>query len=770
MTLLLSLPLCAQREKAELRLRVLDAVGLSIPASAELVSLATQTRIAVHLHPDGTYNFKNVPFASYRLTVTQPGFQSFSELIDLRSEVPASRLVTLGVAPVELAIRVEDRETLLNPQQVGSNYHLGATAIENRTTGSAGRSLLDMISSQPGWLLEANGVLHPRGSEYATQYVVDGFPIQDNRSPAFAPSFDADDVQELQVLTGAYPAEYGKKLGGVIAVTTQRNTTPGLHNSAVIQGGSFSMMSGFFSTQYTARKSTASLSAEGFLTDRYLDPPVERNFTNHASNTGVTGSWERDLSAADRLRASFSRRATRFLVPDELLQQNAGQRQDRTSLESAGQISYQHVFSPDIAGSVRAMVRDISAQLWSNPLSTPIYASQDRGFRESYVNADLAGHHGRHIWKVGTEESFASIHEAFAYKITAYRIGTTRIFDRDTPAQLAITDRRQDREQSAFAQDQVRFGNVTLSAGLRYDHYSLLVTDQAWSPRLAAAWYIPAAKLVVHASYDRIFGTPAIENLLVSASPVTSAINNAGFYLPLRPSHANFVEAGFSKSVWDKVRIDANWFRRAIRNFGDDEVLLNTGVSFPIAFDRATIHGVDVKVEVPQWGRFSGFASYSWMVGLGQLPIAGGLFLDDSAASLLQGNEKFPITQDQRHTAHARLRYNVSSRLWAAVGAYYASGLPTELADGQSQEFLVSQYGQAIVNSVNFEAGRVRPSFALDASVGAQLWRKEAVSIRLQADALNLTDRLNVINFAGLLSGTAIAPPRSFGLRLRAEF
>ena len=42
--------------------------------------------------------------------------------------------------------------------------------------------------------------------------------------------------------------------------------------------------------------------------------------------------------------------------------------------------------------------------------------------------------------------------------------------------------------------------------------------------------------------------------------------------------------------------------------------------------------------------------------------------------------------------------------------------------------------------------------------------------MKFQADVMNLTDRLNVINFAGLFSGTAIAAPRSFGLRLTGEF
>jgi len=75
-----------------------------------------------------------------------------------------------------------------------------------------------------------------------------------------------------------------------------------------------------------------------------------------------------------------------------------------------------------------------------------------------------------------------------------------------------------------------------------------------------------------------------------------------------------------------------------------------------------------------------------------------------------------------------------------------------------------------VVNRVNFSRGRVRPSFSLDASVGADLWVHEKRSVRLQADAINLTDRLNVINFAGLLSGTALGAPRSLAIRLQTEW
>jgi len=74
------------------------------------------------------------------------------------------------------------------------------------------------------------------------------------------------------------------------------------------------------------------------------------------------------------------------------------------------------------------------------------------------------------------------------------------------------------------------------------------------------------------------------------------------------------------------------------------------------------------------------------------------------------------------------------------------------------------------VNRMNFEAGRVRPNFSLNVTAGADLWKHEKSVLRLQGEAENLTNKLNVLNFAGLFSGTGIAPPRSGNVRLQFEF
>jgi hypothetical protein len=98
----------------------------------------------------------------------------------------------------------------------------------------------------------------------------------------------------------------------------------------------------------------------------------------------------------------------------------------------------------------------------------------------------------------------------------------------------------------------------------------------------------------------------------------------------------------------------------------------------------------------------------------------------------------------------------------------YNSGLPTEF--NGTIEDAAAQYGPDILRRVNFSDNRTRPNYNLSISAGAVLRQKEKQAIRLQVDVTNLTDQLNVINFTGLFSGTAIAAPRAAAGRVQFEF
>jgi hypothetical protein len=82
----------------------------------------------------------------------------------------------------------------------------------------------------------------------------------------------------------------------------------------------------------------------------------------------------------------------------------------------------------------------------------------------------------------------------------------------------------------------------------------------------------------------------------------------------------------------------------------------------------------------------------------------------------------------------------------------------------------VAHFVSTVVDRVDLEAGRLRPNVTIDWGAGVELWRRDKRRVELRAEIANLTNRLNVINFAGLFSGTAVAPPRSANVRLRLDF
>jgi outer membrane cobalamin receptor len=757
-------PLVAQSNTGELRLKVTDPSGLGVRSEVVLVSEASELRKTLSTDDSGDLTIKRLPFGVYHVKITRSGFTEFTDSVEVRSAVPFEYIARLTIAAPNTSVVVNDSDTLIDPHRIGDAKHLGSDAIANRQSSLPGRSLQDLANSQPGWLYEGNAVLHPRGSEYQTQVVVDGLPLTDNRSPSFGPEIEADDIQSLSIYTATFPAEYGRKMGGVIEVNTTRDPRQGLHGQVVLSGGSFDTAGAFAQAQYQWGKNTLGVSASGDTTDRYLSPVVPQNFTNTATTGGYSTSFERDLTDRDRLSLSLRHEFSRFELPNEQIQQAAGQLQNGDNFETMGTVSYQHIFSPNMVGDLRGMVRDTSNDLSSNPSAIPVIAFQHNYFREGYFKGAVSIHRGRHEWKVGVESDASVLHERFNSDITDFNR-----FDPDTPPTFSFIDSRPDLEQSAFVQDQIRLGKWTVSAGLRWDHYQLLVNENAVSPRLAVARYFPSLELVLHASYDRIFQTPEAKNLLISSSPQIVSLSDQVLRLPVKPSHGNYFEVGVSKALLKQLRFDLNFYDRHVNNFADDDQLLSTAVSFPITFDKASIYGIESKVEIPHWGKVDGFVSYSYMVGSAYLPVTGGLFLGDDAANALSNlTGRFRVSQDQRNTVRTRFRYQFASRFWAGAGADYGSGLPFEFTGTEADA--AATYSQQVLDRVNFDKGRVRPNFAINASAAVTIHKSEKLNVRLQVDGQNLNNRLNVIDFGGLFSGNAIAPPRSYAMRLTTSF
>jgi outer membrane cobalamin receptor len=756
-------PLTAQANSGELRLRVTDAEGLGLRASITISSLGSQYR-DVFIPDNGIVNIKPLSYGLYRISVEKQGFTSVTRTVEVRSAIPVEHMIKLEVAPVNTVIKVSDSAPLIDPYHPSSVMQIGLQQIEARVTSLPGRSVQELVNSEPGWLYEGNAVLHPRGSEYQTQFVVDGIPLTDNRSPGLGPEIEADDVESMSIYTAGFPAEYGRKMGGVIEINTKREAHPGLRGQLVLSAGSYESAQSFSQVQDIWGKNMLAASASGSMTSHYLNPVVPENFTNKGTTGDFSLQYERDFTPSDRVIMSVRHELSRFQIPNEFVQEQAGQLQNGDNFETIGTVSYQHIFSANMLGNLSGMVRENANNLYSNLLSTPIIASQHNDKREVYIKGTVSLHRKNQEWKAGIDADTTFLHENFSYSIT-----NPMQFDDGTPASLAFAQSRPSMEQAAFVEDQIRLGNWTVSAGLRWDHYQLLLNRNACSPRLSISRYFPSATTIVHVSYDRVFQTASNENILLSSSPLITSLNPQVLRLPVKPSEGSYYEGGIAKAFSDRVRLDVNVFRRDITNFGDDDQLLNTGVSYPIAFTKAVIYGSEGKLNLVRLGHLTGFVSYSYMVGNAWYPVTGGLFLGDNVTNALtQLSGHFPDSQDQRNTVRTRFQYQLTSRLWLAGGLAVGSGLPFQY--GGTYQDALAQYGPNVVSRLDFARGRVSPSLSLNASLGTDLYKSDKRNLHLQVDGNNLNNRLNLIDFGGLFSGNAIGPGRSYGLRLTTRF
>src|SRR3984893_1775035 len=284
----MAISVLGQSNQGEMRLKVNDPSGLGVKSSVELASEANQYRQNFVTDDSGALTVNHLPFGIYRVSLEHAGFAPFSGSLEIRSAIPMEFEIRLAVAELNTAVVVKDEETLVDPHGTGSPEQVGSQMIDDRVSSLPGRSLAELVNSQPGWLYEGSAVLHPRGSEYQTQYVVDGIPLTDNRSPSTGPEIEADDVQTMTVYTADFPAGYGRKMGGVVEINTEKNERPGWHGKAVFGGGSFGTANAYDSTQYGWGKNVLSFSAQGAATSRFLNARILQAFTHNGPPAGVS--------------------------------------------------------------------------------------------------------------------------------------------------------------------------------------------------------------------------------------------------------------------------------------------------------------------------------------------------------------------------------------------------------------------------------------------------------------------------------------------------
>ena len=189
--LLLSSVVFGQANTGELRLFVTDQSGAPIETAIGLVSEGNQYKRVLESDNHGRVFAKRLPFGLYTLSIDRSGFSTVRQIVDIQSALPKELKIALAVGPVKTTtLEVSSAETLIDPYAISSERRIGGNTITDRLSTPPGRSVAELVNQEPGWMFEANGILHPRAEEYQVQYVIDGMPLTENRSAAYVADFE----------------------------------------------------------------------------------------------------------------------------------------------------------------------------------------------------------------------------------------------------------------------------------------------------------------------------------------------------------------------------------------------------------------------------------------------------------------------------------------------------------------------------------------------------------------------------------------------------
>ena len=669
-------------------------------------------------------------------------------------ERPADTVVTVSA--------IEGRR-LVDAEATGTRAEIGAASLDKLPFATDSRGIEAALLSFPGFAADANGAIHPRGAHNQMTYVVDGVPIGDQLTGAFASALDAGIAQHIELFTGDIPAEFGAKVSGVAVITTQSGLGKRAFGSLQLSGGEFGALGSHVQAGGQWKRLGYFGSVTNRVSKRFLDAVSLENL--HNSGNAERGFLRLDYQAGagEFLRLNLMAGRSSFQLANLRSQQAGGQDQRQLLRDWSAAGSWQRTLSPRTNLEAVASFRANVANLYASPGDTPVTASQARRLSTMYLAARADHQSGAHGLRAGIEYQGFPVREDFAFGVTDPEFDyapALRPFDLTRGGALfRFHARGRGGLASGYAQDRVRWKRFLLSLGARYDDYRFLVRGWQLAPRIGVSYSIEETRTALRVSYNRIYQTPVNENLLLSNSP--TALSGASQIL-IHPERQNVYEAGVQQALWGKAGLNVMYFHKSIRDLHDNDNFFNTGVIFPTSLARANVNGAEMKLTAPQVAGFSGWVSMTHYHAVVTPPFTGGLFVGSTAINALSAGP-FVIDHDQKLGMQTVVQYGPRRGVWTSWSVRYDSGLVTNPSD-PAEVARDPDYADLLpyVNLAS-DPPRVRPRVLVDASVGYEKrGRWEVV-----AQVSNIANVTALYNFQSTFVGTRLVQPRAVSLRTR---
>lgn len=781
---------CFAQNTATLAGTVTDPSGNFVPGATVLVENEfTRYRAEVTTEDDGSFAVTNIPFHSYNVSVSMAGFETYRAQLSLRSNIRSVLTVKLELAGVTDSVTVSERTTILvDPEETGTHVQMNQSDIERLPVQVGNRGLESVVANFPGFAVNANGAIHPRGAHNQMTFVIDGMPISDQLTGAFANAVDPNIVQTVELFTGNIPAEYGNKVSAVANVTTKSGlgSNRKFMGNTVISAAQFDMLGQVTSFAGEVGKIGYSATVNTMKSNRYLDSVSLDNLNNGGNNQRSFFRLDWMPTERDVLRLNGMAGRSSFQLANLRSQHAAGMSQRQYLGDASGSLAWVRTIDAQTTFDTTTSYRTTQAQLFGSPNDTPVTASQARHLSTFTSGSRLNMIRGRHQLRMGGDVQVFPVSEYFSFGITRPDFNDP-MSDEYNPNLLPHDLSRGGRPfqfvgkdtgglYSGFFQDNVRLGDFQLSLGLRYDSYRFLVNGQQWQPRLGASYHLKATNTVFRASYNRLFQTPPNENLLLSSSREAAAIappviaeQLGSAIAAIRPERVDFFELGLQQGLGARVSLTAAYYHKRATDQQDNDNFLDTGIIFPITLQSIRINGLEGRLNVAPMRGVSGSLSVTHSRAISTPPFSGGLFLGNDAIELLSEGP-FRIDHDQPLSIAGLLTWTSRRGLFSTLAVRHDYGLVANPSDPDVVASDPDFFDLLPYVKLNQTPARVTPRTLTDVVVGYERYRGDRKAWELAGQVSNLTNQTALYNFQSVFVGTRVVQPRTVGVRFRIFF